>query len=101
MLKQSLAFAVLFISTAAFQKEDLRCPSVVGKLPNLELKGISKEALPYLKRYSVPTAEGRGIVLSALHRAGSTHGREHEARCPGTLHSALRSYAYLTQTFFT
>ena len=58
MSKQSFAFAVLFISTAVLQKEALRCPSVAGRLPNFELKDISAEALPYLRKYSLPAANG-------------------------------------------
>jgi len=96
VLKQSLAFAVLFISTAAFQKEDLRCPSVVGKLPNLELKGISKEALPYLKRYSVPTAEGTAFCRYLDHIQ-----HEHEAKVEEGLLDMMGDYFLTTQTIET
>src|SRR5207244_13522917 len=42
-------------------KEDLPCPSIVRKLPNLELKDISTDALRYIRRYSLPTADGAGF----------------------------------------
>jgi len=42
-------------------REDLPCPSIVRKLPNLELKDISIDGLPYLTRYSLPTADGAGF----------------------------------------
>ncbi|PYS53082.1 MAG: hypothetical protein DMG13_14000 [Acidobacteria bacterium] len=45
-------------TTVSFKKEDLPCPSIVRKLPNLELKDISTDAVPYLARYSLPAADG-------------------------------------------
>ena len=44
-------------SAPAVSQKDPACPSVPGKLPNLELKNIPADALPYLTKYSLPNAD--------------------------------------------
>jgi len=70
--KRSLPFAVLFISVFSLCGPQLQrcitkfCIEKTGsalsfhrqKFPNLDLKTISADTLPYLRKYSLPAADG-------------------------------------------
>src|SRR5437868_11356588 len=62
MKRRFLGFAILFIGSAA----------AAGRLPNLELKDISADALPYMKRYAVPITNGAAFS-SYLERIQHEH----------------------------
>src|SRR5213592_666305 len=84
-MKRSFAFAILFIGSAA-----------AGRLPNLELKDISADALPYMKRYAVPTANGAAFS-NYLDRIQ----HEHEAKVEEGLLDMMGDYFLTTQKIET
>ena len=84
-MKRSFAFAILFIGSAA-----------AGRLPNLELKDISADAVPYLKRYAVPAANGAAFS-NYLERIQ----HEHEAKVEEGLLDMMGDYFLTTQKIET
>lgn len=109
MLKRRLVFAALCITVflyagcnydaAPSQKTsatDLRCPSIVGKLPNLELKNIPAEALAYLTRYSLPAADR---VAFCRHLERLQH--DHEVKIGEGLLDMMGDYFLTTQKMET
>jgi hypothetical protein len=74
----------------------LRCPAVARKFPNLELKNISSEALSYLRKYSLPTADG-----DAFCRYLERIQHEHEVKVEEGLLDMLGDYFLTTQKMET
>ena len=86
MKRRFLAFAILFIGSAA----------AAGRLPNLELKDISADALPYMKRYAVPITNGAAFS-SYLERIQ----HEHEIKVEEGLLDMMGDYFLTTQKIET
>src|SRR5262249_24704602 len=77
------------------QRAPLPCPSA-GKPPNLELKDISTDALPYLKKYSMPITDRRAFC-----RYLERIQREHEAKVEEGLLDMMGDYFLATQKIET
>ena len=86
MKRRFLGFAILFIGSAA----------AAGRLPNLELKDISADALPYMKRYAVPITNGAAFS-SYLERIQ----HEHEIKVEEGLPDMMGDYFLTTQKIET
>src|SRR5439155_3202247 len=78
------------------KKQDLPCPSIVRKFPNLDLKDISSDALPYLRKYSLPAADG-----AAFCRYVERIQHEHEAKVEEGLLDMMGDYFLTTQKIET
>ncbi len=104
MLKEFLVLAFLLCAGCNFKAAtsqttsgtDLPCPAVAGKLPNLGLKDISSEALPYLTKYSVPTGDGTEFC-----RYLERIQREHEIKVEEGLLDMMGDYFLTTQKMET
>src|SRR3989442_956816 len=108
--ERSLPFAVLFISVflyadpsfsaasqnSALKKQDPPCPSIVRQFPNLDLKTISADALPYLKKYFLPAADG-----AAFCRYLERIQHDHEAKVEDGLLDMMGDYFLTTQKIET
>ena len=110
MSKRSLPFAVLSISVflyadpsfsaasqnSALKKQDPPCPSIVRQFPNLDLKTISADALPYLKKYFLPAADG-----AAFCRYLERIQHDHEVKVEEGLLDMMGDYFLTTQKIET
>ena len=110
MSKRSLPFAVLFISVflyadpsfsaasqnSALKRQDQPCPSIVRKFPNLDLKTISADALPYLRKYFLPAADG-----AAFCRYLERIQHDHEVKVEEGLLDMMGDYFLTTQKIET
>jgi hypothetical protein len=108
--KRSLPFAVIFISVflspgrnlsgapqkSELRKQDLPCPSIVRKFPNVDLKDIPADALPYLRKYSLPAAD-RVAFCRYLERIQ----RDHEVKIEEGLLDMMGDYFLTTQKIET
>ena len=110
MPKRSLAFAVLFTGVflcvgynfsagpqnSVLKRQDLPCPSSVRRLPNLDLKAISADALPYLRKYALPLADE---VSFCRHLKRIQH--DHEVKIEEGLLDMMGDYFLTTQKIET
>ena len=109
LLKRSLPFiiviAAFLYSSCDFgaapqntlsKKQDLQCPSVVRRFPNLELKDLSAEALGYIRKYSLPIGD-RVAFCRYLERIQ----HEHEAKIEEGLLDMMGDYFLTTQKIET
>src|SRR2546422_9727199 len=108
--KRSLPFAVLFISVflyadpgfsaasqnSALKKQDPPCPSIARQFPNLDLKTISADVLPYLRKYSLPAADG-----AAFCRYLERIQHDHEVKVEEGLLDMMGDYFLTTQKIET
>jgi len=81
---------------SVLKKQDLPCPSAVRKLPNLDLKAISADALPYLRKYALPAADG-GAFCRYLERIQ----HDHEVKIEEGLLDMMGDYFLTTQKIET
>ena len=78
------------------KKQDLPCPSIIRKLSNLDLRGISVNAFPYLKKYSLPAADG---VVFCQYLERIQH--DHEMKIEEGLLDMMGDYFLATQKIET
>lgn len=94
-----LMLIAAMLCAATLPAQDLRkspCPSIVRKLPNLELKEISSDALPYLRKYSLPVADG-----AAFCRYLERIQNDHEVKIEEGLLDMMGDYFLATQKIET
>src|SRR6185436_8167420 len=72
------------------------CPAVAGKLPNLDGKNLPADALPYLGKYSLPTAD-RTAFCAYLERIQ----KEHEGKVEDGVLDMMGDYFLTTQKIET
>src|SRR5438552_11366213 len=104
MQKRSLPLAVLSITvflyagcnfTAAPQQRDPSCPAV-GKLPNLKLEHLSRDARGYLTKYSLPNSDA-----DAFCRYLESIQHDHEVKVEDGLLDMMGDYFLTTQKIET
>ncbi len=81
---------------APSKKQDSPCPSIARKLPNLELKEISAEAVAYLKKYSLPVGERTAFCRYLEHIQ-----HDHEVKIEEGLLDMMGDYFLATQKIET
>src|SRR2546427_3015058 len=78
------------------KKQDSPCPSIARKLPNLELKQISAEAVAYLKKYSLPAGDRTAFCRYLEHIQ-----HDHEVKIEEGLLDMMGDYFLATQKIET